>query len=280
MSDQSPHQPLPVQQATEITPQASQKLRLLTYNMQVGIATHRYRHYVTRGWQHLLPHGLRERNLDRIAELITDFDIVALQEADGGSLRSGFVNQVEYLARRAKFPYWYQQRNRNLGRLGQHGNGLLTRFPPEILEDHKLPGALPGRGAIAARFAGPVEPLLVVMVHLSLGARSQLLQLTYLLELMANYRHVIIMGDMNTETEHLLLESPLQHGNFHRLEKEYATYPSWRPERAIDHILVSRSMTINRIEVLDFPFSDHLPMAVEVTLPAAVKLPVAAIGLH
>lgn len=280
MSDQSSHQPLPVQQATEIMPQASQKLRLLTYNMQVGIATHRYRHYVTRGWQHLLPHGLRERNLDRIAELITDFDIVALQEADGGSLRSGFVNQVEYLARRAKFPYWYQQRNRNLGRLGQHGNGLLTRLPPEILEDHKLPGALPGRGAIAARFAGPVEPLLLVVVHLSLGARSQLLQLSYLLELIANYRHVIVMGDMNTETEHLLLESPLQHGNFHRLEKEYATYPSWRPERAIDHILVSRSLTINRIEVLDFPFSDHLPMAVEVTLPAAVKLPMAAIGLH
>ncbi|HMW14923.1 MAG: endonuclease/exonuclease/phosphatase family protein [Pseudomonadales bacterium] len=278
MHEHQAHPPSP--QAAEALPTAGQKLRLLTYNMQVGIATHRYRHYITRGWQHLLPHGLRERNLERIAELIQTFDIVALQEADGGSLRSGFVNQVEYLAHRARFPYWYQQRNRNLGRLGQHGNGLLTRFPPEILEDHKLPGALPGRGAIVARFAGPVEPLLVVGVHLSLGARSQRLQLSYLLELMSNYRHVIVMGDMNSETERLLLESPLQHGNFHRPAAELATYPSWRPERAIDHILISRSITIDRTEVLDFPFSDHLPVAVELTLPSAVRLPVTATGLH
>src|SRR5688572_32478867 len=93
-------------------------LRLLSFNIQVGISTERYRHYLTRSWQHLLPHTGRSGNLQKIGDLLGDFDLVALQEADGGSLRSGYVNQVEHLAHLGAFPYWYQQLNRNLGRLG------------------------------------------------------------------------------------------------------------------------------------------------------------------
>src|SRR5690625_5777175 len=35
-------------------------LRLLTFNMQVGIQTSAYHHYLTRSWQHLLPHPQRK----------------------------------------------------------------------------------------------------------------------------------------------------------------------------------------------------------------------------
>ena len=84
------------------------RLRLLSFNIQVGISTERYHHYLTRGWQHLLPHQGRAGNLQRIGDLLGDYDIVALQEADGGSVRSGYVNQVEHLARMGAFPYWYQ----------------------------------------------------------------------------------------------------------------------------------------------------------------------------
>ncbi|PYA79799.1 endonuclease, partial [Pseudomonas aeruginosa] len=38
------------------------RLRLLSFNIQVGISTERYRHYLTRGWQHLLPHAGRATN--------------------------------------------------------------------------------------------------------------------------------------------------------------------------------------------------------------------------
>ena len=112
------------------------RLRLLSFNIQVGISTERYRHYLTRGWQHLLPHTGRAGNLQKIGDLLGDFDLVALQEADGGSLRSGYVNQVEYLAQLGAFPYWYQQLNRNLGRFAQHSNGVLSRLKPQLLEDH------------------------------------------------------------------------------------------------------------------------------------------------
>ena len=146
-------------------------LKLLSFNIQLGIRTSRYRQYVTKGWKHLLPHSRQAGNLERIARVVAGYDLVALQEIDGGSLRSGFVNQVEYLASKAGFPYWYAQLNRDLGPLAQHGNGLLAKAPPWGLEDHKLPGAIPGRGAIVVRVRCRGKGILVVLLHLSLGAR-------------------------------------------------------------------------------------------------------------
>ena len=72
----------------------------------------------------------RAGNLQRIGEVLGNYDLVALQEADGGSLRSGYVNQVEHLAHLGAFPYWYQQLNRNLGRFAQHSNGCLAAWSP------------------------------------------------------------------------------------------------------------------------------------------------------
>ncbi len=70
----------------------------------MGISTGRYHHYLTRSWQHFLPHSGRATNLQRIGALLGDYDLVALQEVDGGSLRSGYVNQVEHLAQLGASP--------------------------------------------------------------------------------------------------------------------------------------------------------------------------------
>ncbi len=50
------------------------------------------------------------------------------------------------------------------------------------------------------------------------------------------------------------------------------TFPSWRPHKGIDHILVSPSLRAEKVRVLDFPFSDHLPVAAEVLVPGSVGL--------
>jgi endonuclease/exonuclease/phosphatase family metal-dependent hydrolase len=247
---------------------ADNRLRLLSFNIQVGISTQRYRHYLTRGWQHLLPHTGRADNLQKIGGLLADFDLVALQEADGGSLRSGYVNQVEHLAQLGAFPYWYQQLNRNLGRLGQHSNGVLSRLRPSAIEDHPLPGPA-GRGAILVRFGEGSEALVVVMMHLALGARARTLQLAYIRELIGGFRHLVLMGDMNTQASDLLLHSPLRDLGLLAPQVE-ATFPSWRPQRCLDHILLSPSLTLERVEVLAQPISDHLPVAVEIRLPGSI----------
>ena len=247
------------------------RLRLLSFNIQVGISTERYHHYLTRGWQHLLPHPGRAGNLQRIGALLSDYDLVALQEVDGGSLRSSYVNQVERLAELGAFPYWYQQLNRNLGRLAQHSNGVLSRLRPDQLEDHPLPGP-PGRGAILLRFGEGADALAVVMMHLSLGARTRTRQLAYVRELIGNYRHVVLMGDMNTHAVDLLQHSPLRDLGLVAPQIE-ATFPSWRPQRCLDHILLSPELVLERVEVLSQPISDHLPVAVDIRLPTGSNLP-------
>ena len=100
---------------------------MLSYNIQTGISYHHYGHYLTRSWRYLMPHGTRRKNLDGIAGCLDAYDVVALQESDAGSLRTGFTNQTEYLARQSCFPYWLDQTNRHLGHFAKHSNGLLIR---------------------------------------------------------------------------------------------------------------------------------------------------------
>ncbi|WP_158772447.1 endonuclease/exonuclease/phosphatase family protein [Cobetia sp. L2A1] len=251
-------------------------LRILTFNMQVGIHTAAWHHYVTRGWQHLLPHPKRRRRLELIAGAITPYDIVGLQEVDGGSFRSGNVNQVDSLADTAEFPYHYQQLNRNLGRLAQHSNGLLSRLPISHLEEHRLPGTLPGRGAIHARFGDGEHALHVFVTHLALGARIQRRQLDYLGELIAPLKNVIVMGDLNCTLAQLRLHKDFCEALDSRPSKAINSYPAWQPSRGLDHILVSSTLRLSHPGTLSHLFSDHLPMAVEVHLPAPCRK---AIGL-
>ncbi|MBD3658119.1 MULTISPECIES: endonuclease/exonuclease/phosphatase family protein [Marinobacter] len=242
-------------------------IRLLTFNIQVGINTTSYRHYVTKSWQHVLPYRHRIANLDRIAGLLRNYDVVALQECDGGSLRSGYINQVQYLAEAAGIPYWYQQLNRNLGQFAQHSNGLLSRYRPLDVTEHRLPALIPGRGAIVARYGSEADPLVLVLMHLSLSKAAQQRQLGFIRELIAEYRHVVLMGDMNNHAEELLTRTPLRDSGLVPLPETGHSFPSWRPERDLDHILVSPTLEIRKSEVVSYPMSDHLPIAMDIALP-------------
>lgn len=250
----------------------SQSLRLLSFNIQVGIATRRYHHYLTQSWKHVLPFPQRLGNLGRVAHLARDFDIVGLQESDGGSLRSGFVNQTEYVALHGAFPYWYDQTNRDLGRLGQHSLGLLSRAVPTNVTEVRLPGMIPGRGALCVRFGDGVDTLLLLIVHLALGRRSRLRQFGGIAELVRDYRHVILMGDLNCRSESPEIAWFLRRADLCQPVHGLNTFPSWRPRRNIDHILVSPSIAVDGVEVLNHTISDHLPVAMRITLPREVVL--------
>ncbi len=249
---------------------AERTLRLLSYNIQAGVDTQRYRDYLTQSWKQVLPHRERLQNLNRIAMMITRYDLVALQEVDSGSLRSGFIDQTEYLAHLAGFPYWYEQVNRRLGKLAQHSNGLLSRFQPSFILEEKLPG-LPGRGALLAGF-GVAPELMVCVLHLALGRRAQQRQLAFVGDLLSSYPHLIIMGDLNCDSGSEPLRGLIDRLGLHRPTWHLKTFPSWRPRRTLDHILVSSSLHIRFSRALDYPFSDHLPVSMEVVLPLGLEL--------
>ena len=241
-------------------------LRLLSYNIQAAIGTRSYRDYITRSWRHVLPDRQGKQRLDDIAKVLAQYDLVALQEVDGGSLRSGFVNQLAYLADLGKFPYKYQQLNRDWGKLGQYSNGVLSQYTPYRVEDHKLPG-LKGRGAIVAKYGDADNSLVLVGLHLALSEKARFRQLAYVRELIQPHEHVIVMGDMNCRSDQIIIDTPLRDTHLIQVQGQHHTYPSWRPTRNIDHILVSPSLKINQVKVLDFDYSDHLPIAMEVQLP-------------
>ncbi|MFA7096532.1 MAG: endonuclease/exonuclease/phosphatase family protein [Gammaproteobacteria bacterium] len=253
-------------------PATGRRVRLLSYNIQAGIPSSTFYHYVTHSWKHVLPHAELFDNLDRIAQLISGYDIVGLQEVDGGSLRSGFINQALYLANKAQFPHCYDQTNRKLGKIAQHSNGLLSKFRPTELIEHKLPGLIPGRGALLVRFGSADHPLVLVIAHLALSRRARLRQLAYLSELVNEYEHVIVMGDLNCPSGSKEIHSLLDRTQLLAPAHGLHTFPSWRPVRNIDHILVTPSLKVEDMHVLHCPCSDHLPIAMEIIIPDTVRL--------
>jgi len=257
---------------TNAQPISGTRLKLLSYNIQVGIASTRPHHYVTQSWKHVLPHAKQFENLDQISDVISDYDIVGLQEVDGGSMRSEFINQTEYLAHKADFSYWYHQANRRLGKIAQHSNGLLSQIDPLDIHEHKLPGPVPGRGAMVVRFGEESNPLIVVLLHLALGQRGRMRQLEYISELVHQYEHVVVMGDMNCQPDSIEMLSLMDNVGLRAPACDLNTFPSWRPTKKLDHILVSPSLIIENFNVLDVACSDHLPISMEIIVPNAIQL--------
>ena len=246
-------------------------LRLLSYNIQVGIDTRRYSDYITNSWRHFLPYNKRLETLHAMSRVIRDYDIVALQEADGGSIRSAYINQVSLLAQYANYPFWHQQCTRNMGRIAQHSNGLLSKIPLRQIEDHKLPGIIPGRGAIEAHIGNGPDVLQLFVAHLALSHRVRREQIAYLADQIRDQRYAIFMGDFNSPYEEVVEMFAKYNINLHQpFHDNSPTYPSWRPVRQYDHILISPGMVIKKYQTISNSISDHLPVDLELLLPETI----------
>lgn len=249
---------------------AKRGLRLLSYNIQAGVDTRRYREYVTKGWKHLLPNRGRLRNLNLIAEMLRGYDLVGLQEVDSGSLRSGFVDMTEYLAQRGGYPHWYRQVNRDMGPLGQHSNGFLSRFKPSRVTNHRLPPGN-GRGAMLLEFGKGDDALVVCTMHLALSRRIRKRQLEFVAELISDKKNVVVMGDLNAGCDSSEVRSFIELSGLTEPACRKATFPSWCPVKRIDHILVSPTVEVTGTHVVDYALSDHLPICVEMVAPEGIK---------
>lgn len=241
-------------------------LRVLSYNMQVALQTAHYGHYLTRAWRHALPGPGMHLSLDQIAELLREHDFVALQEADHGSLRTQFTNQIEYLARRSGFAHCGLTVTRKLKPFAAHALGFLSRYAPEAVEEHVLPSWLPGRRAMQVRLGADAGGLQLLLTHLSLGQKTQLTQIDYLNSLVPDSGPVMLLGDLNCRGA-ILRRHLAQLGSRLQMPDETpATYPSWRPQHDIDHILHTADIHLRQLRSLPFASSDHLPLAAEVVL--------------
>ena len=252
-----------------MTPAEAPRLRLLSYNIHVGVEPQHYGHYLTRAWRHVLPGPGMHRTLDKMAELMRGYDFVAIQEADAGSLRTRFVNQLEYLARRAGFAHVGHTVTRDLAPVARHALGFLSRLPPARQEEHALPGRIRGRRALDVQLGPEAGGLSLLIAHLSLGRADQHRQLDYLAKLVTRDAPTVLLGDLNCEADVLREHGALTRQGLWIPHATPATFPSWKPRRSLDHILTTPHVEVHHIEALPHALSDHLPIGAEVSVAAA-----------
>jgi endonuclease/exonuclease/phosphatase family metal-dependent hydrolase len=248
------------------TPENSQpvngktRLNLLCYNMQVAIGSSRFHHMLSHGWRYVMPHGQSISNLERIAKMVTDYDIVALNEADAGSHRTRYINQASYLKDKAGYDYCDQMITRDIGKFAQHSNSLLSRHQPHAVYRHRLPSMRDGRGILEAHFTLADKDVVVLITHLGLRRKARLSQMEYIADVIKQHSTVILMGDLNCTCDSPEMELLKRRTHLYGPEHSPATFPSWNPIRALDHILVSNNVILKEISTIHEPLSDHLAL--------------------
>jgi endonuclease/exonuclease/phosphatase family metal-dependent hydrolase len=80
------------------------------------------------------------------------------------------------------------------------------------------------------------------------------------------------MGDFNMGPQALATQLLIQAKPLVIANPTALTFPSWRPKRLLDYILVSPSFKISQVNVLALPYSDHLPVGVELIVPSGIHL--------
>ena len=233
-------------------------LKLLTYNIQTAISMNKKSHYILNSWKHFLPHKSKQTTLDYIAQLISPYDIAAFQEVDSGSFRSSFINQVEYLSRK-NLIYWDCQITRDLGYMAQHAKGIISKHKILNKQQIILPSKVPGRGAQIITICINDTPIKIVNVHLSLLRKAQIKQIAYLIRQLDPNNPLIIMGDFNVNLHAIWKSCALHKTTLSLIKPNCKTFPSWKPTKAIDSILISHHFNVLNAGTIPTHYSDHLP---------------------
>jgi endonuclease/exonuclease/phosphatase family metal-dependent hydrolase len=246
----------------------TQLLRILSYNTHMCIKASSKSERRRNMWQHVLPSQSKINTLEKISGIIRPFDVVGIQESDAGSLRSYFMNHTKHLARLGGFKYWADQVNRDFI-FARHSMGFLSRHKILSVSRHILPGKIPGRGVMIVHLLFNSEPIAFAIAHLSLGPRDRIKQAHYIGDLIRDMDcRTILMGDFNCGSDSREISVITKKTGLRPAAKKMPTYPSWKPLRDIDHFLVSEGIIIKRAHVINFPISDHLPLAIEAIIPA------------
>lgn len=236
-------------------------LRVLTYNIHHG-------------------EGVDEKlDLARIAAVITAAraDIVALQEVDQKTTRTGGIDQAAEIARLTGLHVAYGKAMDYQG--GAYGQALLSRWPLENFSVHALPNPakIEPRIALSATVRPPGLPSFrFVGTHLEATrddtARWE--QAAQLIELFgSDATPTILVGDFNSRPTTRTIQALLKTFTDASAASPAFTIPSKKPTGRIDFVLLRPATTWRVLSSTVIPeavASDHRPVLVELT-PTAAK---------
>jgi len=240
-------------------------MRLLTWNIQAGIGTSRYRDYFLRAHLQLVHAPSKTAILHSIAGEIAAYDLVCLQEVDLGGRRANYRSQVEDIAALSGHDHVAVQENRRIPGVSRHGNAILSRWPMTQVRDLKLPGQITGRGCLVAEVKGKHD-LTIACLHLSLGRSDQVLQLAAVAEALRGARAWAAMGDFNCVAHGAPLEAFCEISGGRLRRPAPPTFPAWRPRWDYDHIVTGGELLVTHYQCEAATFSDHLAVSARVTV--------------
>ncbi|GAB4196475.1 MAG: endonuclease/exonuclease/phosphatase family protein [Phycisphaeraceae bacterium] len=227
-------------------------LRVLTYNIHHG-------------------EGLDGRlDLQRIAEVINRVqpDLVALQEVDRGTRRSGRADEPAILADLTGMRVVFEKNINYDG--GDYGNAVLSRWPITDHVNHPLPSYYDGeqRGLLEVHIQWHDRPITFFATHFDHRPNdTERLAYVELLRqqiLKQSSSFIIVAGDLNATPNSRVMENlrGFLVDTYDPSGDPGRTFPADQPDRRIDYILHVPNANLRCIEsrVLDEPVaSDHRP---------------------
>jgi len=200
-------------------------------------------------------------DLDGIAEAVkgSGAEIIALQEVERFSFRTGFRDQIKYLADKLSMQYVFGKSINILN--GQYGNGLLSIYPIEEYEVIRLYSEGEQRTLLKAVLNVDGTLLRVYNTHLGLSQEERDRQVEDIIKLAAEEENLIITGDFNTKADKLgAIAGKLTDSGGIEPDGEKATFEADGLSGRIDYIFASKNFEIKGYEVLDTEASDHYPV--------------------
>ena len=201
---------------------------------------------------------------DRTAAVITQQqpDVVALQELDSMTGRSGRHNQLGELASRTQYYPVFGSAIDYDG--GKYGVGILTREQPVSTRSIPLPGEEP-----RVLLVVELKNYVLACTHLDLEEEQRLASVPLIVEEAQHWQKPFILaGDWNDTPDSELMQEMTKHFTIH--SGDNPTYPADKPQECIDYIASFKELPSITLEysVIDEPAaSDHRPLVVKLQLP-------------
>ncbi|MFP4660616.1 MAG: endonuclease/exonuclease/phosphatase family protein [Halanaerobiales bacterium] len=244
-------------QATGKNVDNKENIKLLTYNIRHGV-------------------GVDGRlDLDRIVEVIkySGAEIIGLNEVDYLMRRSGFRNQVGYIAEKLGMNYAFGASEKQIA--GSYGNAILSRYPIVRVENHELPSLVDKKMEKRALIKSKIKisddkSIYVLSTHLSLNCTERSKQIIWLEKFLSVFSEpYILMGDFNTEIDeinYVLNENDITSSALIPIPVllQRKTYPSVNPVKGVDMYFSSLSFEVKDSHTINTTASDHLPVYLEV----------------
>lgn len=223
-------------------------IRVMTYNIHRGINKD------------------NELSLDGIAEVIrsSGAEIIALQEVERFSVRTGFQDQIEYIANKLSMQYAYGKSINILN--GQYGNAILSKYPIEEYQVSKLPSEGEQRTLLRTSMNVYGNRISVYSTHLGLKQSERDMQIEEIMRITGDDKNLILAGDFNTKVDKLGSITGNYRDSASYSNNIKATFIAEDLSERIDYIFTSKDFEVKGYDVLESDASDHYPVIITLKL--------------